>query len=185
MVKKIMKKILAFISIAALTITVAFAETVDTRNIKINGAVTASPYTFSLSYGTTALKTGDEIAGTFDLAKVSTTDNFIVERTSGNLNDDLSLTVGITASSFKGNFNGKEDYDTTITPVLSFVTGYDNTTPTVITGGHSGNTIIKIPAGYHALGADLAAFYFTINGKETVPAGTFISTVVVTYTYEQ
>jgi len=118
-----MKKLLTIITLAALTITATFAAT-DNRDIKINGAVKASNYEFALSYNGTSLNDESVLSDSFDLSTVSTTKDFIVQRTSGNLNDDLGVKVAIKAGSFIGEFNGDEAYDTELYPQVNIVKDY-------------------------------------------------------------
>ena len=178
-----MKKLLTIITLAALTITATFAAT-DNRDIKINGLVGSSPYEFSLSYNGTSLNDESALSDSFDLSTVSTTKDFIVQRTAGNLNDSLSLSVKIDAGSFIGEFNGEENFDTELYPQVNIVESgfeYDN----AATEGQSGKFGVTIPAGANLSTAKLAAFNLTINGDSTIPAGDFVSTVSVAYTYEQ
>ncbi len=179
--RQIMKKLLTIFALAALTITATFA-TSDKRDIKINGSVKQTSYTFSLAYNDTDLSNGSTIEDSFDLSKVSNTDNFIVKRTSGNLNDDLVLSVSIEAGSFIGEFNGNENYDTNLEPEVNLVsTGY--TYSNDYTKSNLGGMDIIIPAGANLTSANLAEFYLAINGNSSIPAGSFVSTVLVNYTY--
>ncbi len=178
-----MKKLLTIITLAALTITATFATT-DNRDIKINGAVKASNYEFALSYDGTSLNDESVLSDSFDLSTVSTTKDFIVQRTSGNLNDDLGVTVTVDAGSFIGEFNGEENYDTDLYPQVNIVkTGY--TYRDAKTEGNAGKFGVIIDAGANLKAADLAAFNLTINGDSSIPAGDFVSTVSIAYTYEQ
>ncbi|MBK5201694.1 MAG: hypothetical protein JJE21_09245 [Spirochaetaceae bacterium] len=186
-----MKKLLAIITIVALTVTSVFAGTNDSRDIKINGSVDSLQYTFTLDYvssdttkSTQSLGANNTLQDSFDLSKTSTTGKFIVKRTMGNLNSALNVTVGITTGAFIGAYNGEPEHSTGITPEVNFVSDYENTTPTVAEDKHSGNTVVLIGAGAHLLPANLAAFTFDIKGNENVPAGSFVSTVKVAYTYD-
>ncbi len=178
-----MKKLLTIITLAALTITATFATT-DNRDIKINGAVKASNYEFALSYDGTSLNDESVLSDSFDLSTVSTTKDFIVQRTSGNLNDDLGVAVTIKAGSFIGEFNGEADYDTELYPQVNIVkTGYEYNDADA--KNNYGKLELTIDAGSNLKAADLAAFNLTINGDSSIPAGEFVSTVSIAYTYEQ
>ena len=178
-----MKKLLTIITLAALTLSATFAAT-DNRDIKINGAVKASAYEFALSYNGTSLNDENTLQDSFDLSTVSKTKNFIVQRTSGNLNDDLGLSVAIDAGSFIGEFNGDDSYDTELYPQVSIVEkGYDYND--LSAEKNSGKIALTIDAGANLEATNLAAFYLTINGDSSIPAGDFVSTVSIAYTYEQ
>ena len=177
-----MKKLLTIITLAALTITATFAAT-DNRDIKINGAVKASNYEFALSYNGTSLNDESVLSDSFDLSTVSTTKDFIVQRTSGNLNDDLGVKVAIKAGSFIGEFNGDDSYDTELYPQVNIVKDYKYGSATA--SENSADLSVVIAAGANLKAADLAAFNLTINGDSTIPAGDFVSTVSIAYTYEQ
>lgn len=177
-----MKKLLTIITLAALTITATFAAT-DNRDIKINGAVKASNYEFALSYNGTSLNDESVLSDSFDLSTVSTTKDFIVQRTSGNLNDDLGVKVAIKAGSFIGEFNGDDSYDTELYPQVNIVKDYKYGSANA--SENSADLSVVIAAGANLKAADLAAFNLTINGDSTIPAGDFVSTVSIAYTYEQ
>ncbi len=178
-----MKKLLTIITLAALTITATFAAT-DNRDIKINGLVGASPYEFSLSYNGTSLNDESVLSDSFDLSKVSTTKDFIVQRTAGNLNDSVNLSVTVDAGSFIGEFNGDENFDTDLYPQVNIVeSGYEYTSAKADSA--TGKFGVTIPAGANLSTAKLAAFNLTINGDSSIPAGSFVSTVSIAYTYEQ
>jgi len=182
-----MKKLLTILALATLTITSTFAvvanpSTTDSRDVKINGYVSKTSYSFSLAYNDTDLSAGSTIADTFDLSKVSNTDNFIVKRTSGNLNDDLALSISIEAGPFIGEFNGTETYNTELEPQVNLVNG-NYTYSNDYTKGNLGGMQVIIPAGSNLTSANLAEFYLTINGNSSIPAGSFVSTVIVDYTY--
>jgi hypothetical protein len=180
-----MKKLLTILTLAALTITATFASS-ENRDININGAVKATNYTFALSYDGNSLTDGSTLTDSYDLSTVSKTQDFIVQRTKGNLNDDLGVTVAIEAGAFIGEFNGDTEYNTGLIPQVNLVSkGYSYTDSAVSDDLISGKLSVVIPAGANLSAADLAAFYLDINGDSSIPAGDFVSTISVAYTYAQ
>ncbi len=51
--------------------------------------------------------------------------------------------------------------------------------------GAYGAMAMTIPAGANLEAQNLAAFNLTIKGDSTIPAGKFVSTVSIAYSYEQ
>lgn len=181
-----MKKLLTLLSLAALTISATFATT-STSNINVGGYVSPISYSFGLKYKDSFLTSGNAISDSFNLAVGTQTSDFIVTRSTGNLNNDLLLTVSVQANSFKGSFNGNATYDTQITPQIAVVT---NTytyaeTPVITTDKKNATFKILIPAGAQETDANLGAFNLMTIGNSSVPAGSFTSVVNVSYTYEQ
>lgn len=176
-----MKRLFTIITIAILSTISAFAI-VDTNDIKIKGAVASKDYSFSLIYGGVALSDGTSISTVFDLSTVVNTGSFLIRRSAGNLNSDLSLTVNISAESFKSTYSETEIRDSGITPEVIFYSGYSNAVSTII-DSTSGKVDILIPAGPNKYVTDLSAFYFKISGSKNVIAGDYESKIIVTFTY--
>ena len=104
-----MKKLVATIAILALAITSTFATTAD-RNIKINGEVAESTFTFDLSNENSTVSGSDYTYNdTIDLTANTTTTEFFILRSAGNENIDSVLSVTVKPSSFKGTVNGVKD----------------------------------------------------------------------------
>jgi hypothetical protein len=180
-----MKKLLTILALAALTITATFAST-ENRNIDINGNVKVTNYEFALSYDGNSLTDGSTLTDSYDLSTVSNTQNFIVQRTVGNLNDDLNLDVAIEAGAFIGEFNGDAEYNTGLIPQVNLVSkGYSYSASSVSDDFIAAKLSVVIPAGANLSVADLAAFNLAIKGNSSIPAGDFVSTISVAYTYAQ
>ena len=184
-----MKKLITILALSALTLATTFASisvTEDNRDIKINGAVKTAPYEFALSYNGSAISDGSTLEDSYDLSTTSKTKDFIVQRTAGNLNDDLDVDVSITAGAFIGEFNGEDKYNTGLIPEVKIVSkDYSYEKSKEDKSKNSGSISLVIPAGSNLDTANLAAFYLNIKGDSSIPAGNFISTVSVAYTYEQ
>ncbi len=179
-----MKKLITLLLITTLTITAIFAST-DERNINIGGSVESSTYDFSLIYNDKNLNDGDTLEETYDLSKVSTTDNFIVRRSAGNLNYSLIPIIEIRTNPFIGEFNGDENYNTGLTPEIYVNTkGYNYIWAGVTRNRDYSMIYTYVTAGANEEIADLASFYLKINGNDSIPAGNFSSTVRITYYYD-
>ena len=184
-----MKKLITILALTTLTLAATFASisvTEDNRNIKINGSVKTAPYEFALSYNGSAISDGSTLEDSYDLSTTSKTKDFIVQRTKGNLNDDLGVDVSISAGAFIGEFNGTATYNTGLIPEVNIVTtGYTYSESSVAENKNSGSISLVIPAGSNLTSADLAAFNLDIKGNSSIPAGDFVSTVSIAYTYAQ
>lgn len=181
-----MKKLLAILVLATLTITATFASS-ENRNVRINGSVSKTEYTFSLNYDGNDLNDADTIAGNFDLSIESVTKAFTVRRTAGNLNKDLGLKVSITSGPFKGKFNNKNNYSTGIIPKLNVLSTSKTSFKSIDLAIDKTSGILDyiIPAGSNSIADDLLIFQLIISGNADVPAGSYVSTIVIDYTYEQ
>ena len=180
-----MKKLVTIFLITPIVVSSAFAQS-DSKDILINGEVSKSEYTFTLLYDKEYLQEGSIIGDTFNINIVSDTKPFIVQRTGGNLNKDLSVSLSIAASPFTGLFDGEENYNTGVIPkVKAIEEGYNYTGIEYDNQNESGEISLLIKAGENKDIEDIAAFYFTINGDETIPAGNYQSTISITYTYNQ
>jgi hypothetical protein len=180
-----MKKLIITFLIATVVIGSTFAQS-DSKDILINGGVSKSEYSFTLLYDKEYLQDGSIIGDTFNINIISDTKPFIVQRTGGNLNKDLGVSISIVASPFTGLFDGEANYNTGIIPkVKAIEEGYSYTSIEYDNQNESGEISLLIKAGKNKDIEDIAAFYFTINGDETIPAGNYQSTISITYTYNQ
>lgn len=177
-----MKKILLLLAFATFTITSTFAIT-TTSDIQINGSVNEKPYTFSLSLDGAILTDGDTLTTKYDLSTVSKTNNFIVQRSAGNLKQSLGVTVRVDTYPFIGSYDGNQYYNTGLYPTVTFSSDYTYSSVNYNTNKTVGAAYITIPAGPNLTAADFAGFYLDINGNSRIPAGDFVSTIKVTYTY--
>lgn len=180
-----MKKLIVFLFIASIAINTLFALDKN-RDIFINGAIEKADYTFYLIYNNEEIADKSVIDETFDISKISKTKPFFVKRTAGNLNKDLGVTISISASSFVGNFDNDEKYDTKVTPKVTIdETNYTYTKVEYSNEDIEGNISLLIKAGKNKTSENIASFFFTINGNETIPAGDYESTIMINYTYIQ
>lgn len=187
-----MKKILATLAIAAIVVTSTFAST-DTNNTVVNAFVSENPYTFQLMYSgenadtsNTALK-----EEAFNLADetVNSTGFFSLQRSSGNLNKDLSLFVHIKAFPFEGEING-ETVKTSIIPTIGIQNKSTNSYTDIRTRSYNDRNVktfkVKVPYGYNSdENFEIAAFTLSIIGDATTSAGTYKSYIKIDYTYDQ
>lgn len=176
-----MKRLFTIITIAIMSTISAFSIA-NNNDIQINGTVSPKDYKFSLIYGGEALIDGASISTVFDLSTIVNTGSFLIRRSSGNLNSDLSLTVTVSAESFKSTYSETEIRDSGITPEVIFYNGYSNAVSTII-DSTSGKVDILIPAGPNKYVNDISAFYFKISGSKNVIAGNYESNVIITFTY--
>lgn len=175
-----MKTILSLIIFTFLVISSTFATT-TTNNININGSVDERAYNFSLTYNGATLTDGSTIDGNHDLSSFSQTSNFIVKRSSGNLKQNLSVTLTVIPGAFVGVINGVANSSTGLYPDLKFITDYTYSSIYYGENTSSGFVTINIPAGSNTSEANIAGFYFDINGNSAIPAGNYVSTIQVKY----
>jgi hypothetical protein len=189
-----MKKILTIIAIASIALTSTFAvSTTDTNNIVINGQVTESPYSFALIYNAANADTANEAlqSKVFDLSVTDTqsTDIFYLQRSNGNLNNDLLVAVDITARPFEGEVNGS-NVKTAIIPSIALNNESGNGYTDIKNRNNDNRNKkvfnVTIPYGYHNdADVEIASFILNINGDAATDAGTYTSDVVINYTYDQ
>lgn len=187
-----MKKLLAVLAIATIALTSTFA-TKDTNNVIVNGYVSESAYSFDLVYsGKTAnsenTALNEKLFNLADKTKQST-DTFFLERSNGNLNKDLKVSVDITTDAFVGNVNGN-DVTTAIIPKISLQNENKNNYADIVNSANpSQNSTafnVTVPYGYNSKkNVEIASFKLDITGDETTDAGTYKSNVVINYTYDQ
>ncbi|MGH4036566.1 MAG: hypothetical protein ACRQFF_01800 [Sphaerochaeta sp.] len=191
-----MKKILALLLIASLALVSLMAvdttSDISDRNITINGAVAEEDYEFSIYYkadqGLEKIE-GDsyEISTEFDISKSrSATKVFRLKRSPGNLNNDMKLDISLLPSEFVGTVNGKENYRTGVTPTVKLFTNDTLVELESQTKNADGSTSaeIIIPAGKNKNEKLILGFRFKIAGDSLLPAGSYTSNVLLTYTYD-
>ena len=187
-----MKKLLSILAIATIALSSTFATT-DTNNVVINGYVTEVPYSFNLKYSNENADSSNSflLAEEYNLAltSVQSTSSFSLQRSSGNLNEDLSVAVDITAKAFEGSVNG-EDVVTGIIPAIVLENdeayGYADITSTPGTASNVKSFNLTVPYGYNPeVNEEIASFKLNITGDATTDAGTYTSDVVINYIYDQ
>jgi hypothetical protein len=181
-----MKKLITILLLAALAITATFAATED-KTVILNGNVDQIDYNFALTNNQTSVTDTAYTYATEILlsGEISTTSAFIVSRSKGNLNGPLTFKVDVSADSFIGEYNGDPNYDTQVIPTITWNT--TNYVDNVIanSGTIASSSTIILSSGPALTGANIAAFYLTVEGNENVPSGSYTSTITVNYSYDQ
>ncbi len=167
-----MKKLLAIVAIAAITITSTFATSAETTTtatttgaVTLNSTKAQDPYSLSLYYGeenftSSALKTVDNI----DLTAAGTSKNITVKLSDGNLNNDVTYTTTVTELPFTGIVNGETYTTKNILKVNAVSDGSNKTSYTSV-----------VKAGPNA-SQSVAEFYFSWTADTALPAGSFSTT---------
>jgi len=185
-----MKKIYTILIVSILAMAAAFALK-ETKVIYVTGTVNPLSYTFYLVYGDndSVVQEEDNIATKYDLSIPNETEMFRIHRSSGNLNDDLVMTVDITANPFVGSFDRIDDYEIALTPEIVLDTNYEgqafldyNYLDTVKTYRKKFNVYVE--SGFNSEETDIVGFHLFIPGDNTVPAGDFSSLIQIEYTYD-
>lgn len=185
-----MKKIYTILIVSILAMAAAFALN-ETKVIYVTGTVNPLSYTFYLVYGDndSVVQEEDNIATKYDLSIPNETEMFRIHRSSGNLNDDLVMTVDITANPFVGSFDRIDDYELALIPEIILDTNYEgqafldyNYLDTVKTYHKKFNVYVE--SGYNSEETDIVGFHLLIPGDNTVPAGDFSSLIQIEYTYD-
>lgn len=159
------------------------------NNVIVNGIVSENNYSLQLMYKGQDANLADT---NFNLAntKSKTTELFSLERSNGNLNKDLEVSVKITADSFKGFANNK-NITTTIVPRI-LLRKHKRFNYYKIKSNNKSNTqnskefCVTIPFGYHnKSNVKIAQFKLKVFGQENTIAGKYTSNVIIEYTYDQ
>lgn len=178
-----MKKTIILLALLVLFMTSLFATT-DNNDVLINGIVDPIDYKFSINYQNSSIANNGFVNETFDLSKFRVTDNFYVNRSSGNSNTPISFQVEITTGFFIGNFNGNENYNTRVRPLVFFdLNNYSLQSLVYRSSREYSKLSLIIPAGANKTSTNIAAFHFILLGHENVPAGEFVSNVRINFIY--
>lgn len=187
-----MKKLLTILTISALILSSTFAAT-ERKEIIINGLVEESLYSFDLIYSGEPVNSENTILNEkqFNLANtdIQETEIFTLQRSPGNLNKNLEISVDITTDAFIGDINGNE-IETTIIPEIRLLNvnsnNYEEIKYTQTENKNITTFDIIIPFGANSnADVEIASFILTVTGKDSTDAGIYTSNVLINYTYDQ
>ena len=158
-----MKKKMMILTIFSIVASSLFAAL--PTDIKFEGTASTIPLVSKLYYNNSLITENLEI-GNINLTQDGRTENFEIKIT-GNENDNKNLLIDIVTENFKGSVNGVANVDSGIAVNVS-----DYQVNNVVTYGHHQDDVIS-------------TFYFFWEGDAELTAGSYVSNVTISYTFDE